>query len=96
MKHSAAPLRLPRPFHALAWPPRIGWRRGAVQGFALGVLPLVVDMPTPMVVALFGAPAAFSFLARELVVGSFRGAVLAWTAQWVEGRLVWPAVAALV
>jgi len=50
-----------------------------------------VDLPLPTIVTMFGAPAAFLYLARQLMIGVAHGAALAWSAQWIEGRLTWPA-----
>jgi hypothetical protein len=92
---AAAHARMPRPFEALRWPPCIDWGRGLVQGMVMGVLPLVVDLPLPTLVATIGAPATAAYLSGQLLLGTCRGAVWAWTAQWVEGRLAWPVIALL-
>lgn len=96
MNSNVASLRLPQPFAALPWPPRIDWRRGLAQGWVLGLLPLAVDLPLPTMISTLGISGALQYLSRELLMGTFRGLVWAWTAQWVEGRLTWPAMAVLV
>lgn len=95
MSAAALLLRLPRPFDALPWPPRIDWRRGLAQGGVLGVMTAFVDFPLATMLSMLGPATGTAYLFTFFLIGSIRGAALSWMAQWVEGRLAWTSIVAL-
>lgn len=95
MSGGTASLRLPRPFDALPWPPRIDWWRGLAQGAVFGVLPVIVDFPVPTMVSILGPSSATIYIATYTLIATSRGSILAWTAHWVEGRLGGSVIAAV-
>jgi hypothetical protein len=76
----------------LAWPPRVDWRRAAVQGAVLGLVTPVLSFPAQALwLALDSAGAAGYFLLYYLK-NALGATAIAGVAQWVEGRLRWPAL----
>jgi hypothetical protein len=76
----------------LPWPPRVDWRRAALQGAVLGLVTPVLSFPAQALwLALDSAGAAWFFVAYYLN-NVLRATAIAAVAQWVEGRLRWPAL----
>jgi hypothetical protein len=76
----------------LPWPPRIDWRRAAAQGAVLGLVTPVLSFPAQALWLALDSAGAATFFAVYYANNVLRATAIAGVAQWVEGRLRWPAL----